>query len=214
MRWWRALADQYSHAKDYDKALNAYETLEKLFPGTDPQLAMRIISIKLKKVDEQLKHLDPNTPEHAEQIAALKKERAEIELSEMERLSEANPTDMVVLFDLGSLYFKNGKISKAIQAFQKTQTYPGKKVPSLCYLGQCFAKRKMYDLAVRAYTNALSEKNSMDDEKKELIYLLGLTYEMMGKKEEAINQFKLIYEVDIGYKDVAEHVDAYYDENE
>jgi len=87
-------------------------------------------------------------------------------------------------------------------------------VPSLCYLGQCFAKRKMYDLAVRAYTNALSEKNSMDDEKKELIYLLGLTYEMMGKKEEAINQFKLIYEVDIGYKDVAEHVDAYYDENE
>ena len=52
MRWWRALADQYSHAKDYDKALNAYETLEKLFPGTDPQLAMRIISIKLKKVDE------------------------------------------------------------------------------------------------------------------------------------------------------------------
>ena len=27
MRWWRALADQYSHAKDYDKALNAYETL-------------------------------------------------------------------------------------------------------------------------------------------------------------------------------------------
>ena len=47
-----------------------------------------------------------------------------------------------------------------------------------------------------------------------MIYLLGLTYEMMGKKEEAINQFKLIYEVDIGYKDVAEHVDAYYDENE
>ena len=214
MRWWRALADQYSHAKDYDKALNAYETLEKLFPGTDPQLAMRIINIKLKKVDEQLKQLDANNPEHAEQIAALKKERAEIELSEMERLSEANPTDMVVLFDLGSLYFKNGKISKAIQAFQKTQTYPGKKVPSLCYLGQCFAKRKMYDLAVRAYANALAEKNSMDDEKKELIYLLGLTYEMMGKKEDAINQFKLIYEVDIGYKDVAEHVDAYYDENE
>jgi len=25
----------------------------------------------------------------------------------------------------------------------------------------------------------------------------------MGKKEEAIEQFKLIYEIDIGYKDVA-----------
>ena len=54
----------------------------------------------------------------------------------------------------------------------------------------------------------------MDEEKKELLYLLGLTYEMMGKKEDAIEHFKLIYEVDIGYRDVAEHVDAYYNENE
>ena len=32
----------------------------------------------------------------------------------------------------------------------------------------------------------------------------------MGKKEEAIEQFKQIYEADIGYKDVAAKVDAYY----
>jgi hypothetical protein len=32
----------------------------------------------------------------------------------------------------------------------------------------------------------------------------------MGKKAEAIEQFKLIYEADIGYKDVAAKVDAYY----
>ena len=32
----------------------------------------------------------------------------------------------------------------------------------------------------------------------------------MGKKEEAVEQFKLIYETDIGYRDVAAKVDAYY----
>jgi hypothetical protein len=32
----------------------------------------------------------------------------------------------------------------------------------------------------------------------------------MGKKEEAIQQFILVYESDIGYKDVAAKVDAYY----
>jgi hypothetical protein len=32
----------------------------------------------------------------------------------------------------------------------------------------------------------------------------------MGKKEEAIEQFKLIYELDISYKDVAAKVDAFY----
>ena len=49
-----------------------------------------------------------------------------------------------------------------------------------------------------------------DEEKKELIYQLGSILEKMGKKEESIEQFKQIYEIDIGYKDVAAKVDAYY----
>ena len=47
-------------------------------------------------------------------------------------------------------------------------------------------------------------------EKKELIYTLGCVLEKMGKKDEAIEQFKIIYEADIGYKDVSAKVDAYY----
>ena len=71
-------------------------------------------------------------------------------------------------------------------------------------------QRKMHDLAARTFQNALKEKAVMDDEKKELIYHLGLTYEAMGREEQAIEQFKSIYEADIGYRDVAERVDAYY----
>jgi hypothetical protein len=40
--------------------------------------------------------------------------------------------------------------------------------------------------------------------------VLGCVLEKMGKREEAIEQFKIIYEQDIGYKDVAAKVDAYY----
>ena len=32
----------------------------------------------------------------------------------------------------------------------------------------------------------------------------------MGKKEEAVEQFKQIYEMDIGYKDVSAKVEAFY----
>jgi hypothetical protein len=35
----------------------------------------------------------------------------------------------------------------------------------------------------------------------------------MGKREEAIEQFKLIYEVDSGYRDVSARVDAFYSGN-
>ena len=80
----------------------------------------------------------------------------------------------------------------------------------MSFLAQCFARRKMYDLAARAFQNAIKEKPVFDDEKKELIYHLGCVLESMGKKEEAFEQFKLIYEADIAYRDVAAKVDAYY----
>jgi len=43
-----------------------------------------------------------------------------------------------------------------------------------------------------------------------LVYQLGSVLEKMNKPEEAIEQFKQIYEIDIGYKDVAAKVDKYY----
>ena len=58
--------------------------------------------------------------------------------------------------------------------------------------------------------DAIKEKPGFDDEKKELIYQLGSVLEKMNKREEAIEQFKQIYEMDIAYKDVAAKVDAYY----
>ena len=78
------------------------------------------------------------------------------------------------------------------------------------YLAQCFAKRKMFDLAAKTLQNAIKEKAVFDEEKKDLIYNLGCVLESMNKKEEAIEQLKLIYEVDAGYKDVGAKVDAYY----
>ena len=75
---------------------------------------------------------------------------------------------------------------------------------------QCFTKRKMFDLATRTLQEALKEKLIFDEEKKELIYNLGGVLDAMGKKDEAIKQFELIYEVDINYRDIAAKVDAFY----
>jgi len=68
----------------------------------------------------------------------------------------------------------------------------------------------MNDMAARTLQNAIKEKPVFDDEKKELIYQLGSVLEKMGKAQEAMVQFELIYEVDIRYKDVAARIDKYY----
>jgi tetratricopeptide (TPR) repeat protein len=116
----------------------------------------------------------------------------------------------VIRFELAEMLFKAGKINEAMPEFQKAQSNPNKRLQSMSYLGQCFARRGMNDMAARTLQNALKEKLAFDEEKKELIYALGSVLEKMGKPEEAVDQFKQIYEVDMGFKDVAEKVDAYY----
>ena len=80
----------------------------------------------------------------------------------------------------------------------------------MSYLAQCFAKKKMFDMAARTLQNAIKEKPVFDEEKKELVYNLGSVLEYMSKKEEAIEQFKLVYEIDASYKDVSKKIDDYY----
>jgi thioredoxin-like negative regulator of GroEL len=77
-------------------------------------------------------------------------------------------------------------------------------------LAQAFARRGMNDLAARKLQEALKEKLVFDEEAKELRYQLGIVLEKMGRKEEAIDQFKAIYEQDIAYRDVMARVDAHY----
>jgi tetratricopeptide (TPR) repeat protein len=143
-------------------------------------------------------------------VRVLEAEKQVYELTECQKRAERFPTDLQIRFELGQLYFRAGKISEAIAEFQKSQNNPHRRVGSLSYLAQCFATRKMYDMAARTLQNAIKEKPVLDDEKKDLIYNLGSVLESMGKKEEAIEQFKIIYEVDIGYKDVSSKIDKYY----
>jgi len=210
LKFLRTLSELYSQKKDFDKALEYAERIRSSEGGADPSLDRMITEITLRRFDHQLAQLDISIPEQAEQAAQIQAQRAEFELTECKSRAERYPTDLQIRYDLGELYFKAGKLSEAIQEFQKAQSNPARRVAAMGYLGQCFARRNMNDLAARTIQNAIKEKPLFDEEKKDLIYQLGCILEKMGKKEDAIEQFKQIYEVDIGYKDVAAKVDAYY----
>jgi tetratricopeptide (TPR) repeat protein len=206
----RSLAELYAQKKDYDRAIEYCERIRTTEGATDPSLDRLIAEITLKKFDQSLERLDQTATDYAEQAARVQAERDEYQLTETKARAERYPTDLQIRFDLGELYFKAGKISEAIQEFQKARNYPAKKLQAMSYLGQCFARRGMNDLAARTLQDAIKEKLIFDDEKKELVYQLGCVLEKMNKREEAIEQFKQIYEIDIGYKDVGAKVDAYY----
>jgi len=208
----RKLADLYTQKKRFGDARKCYERLKDTAAGSDPALDKALADLRVRELEDRIAQLDPAADDYAEKQAELEAAKQAIQLEECRRRVEKYPTDMALRYDLGLLLFHAGKIGEAIQEFQKAQTHPHKRIPAMSHLAQCFGRRKMYDLGARTLQNALKEKLVFDDEKKDLLYNLGMMLEQMGKKEEAIEQLKQIYEVDIGYRDVAAKVDAYYAE--
>jgi tetratricopeptide (TPR) repeat protein len=210
LRLLRTIAELYADKKDYDRALECYNRIVAVEGPNDPSLDSAIVQVNLKKFHQAIAQINADEPGAEEKAEGLRKEREVYRLAQCQRRAEKYPTDLQVRFELGEVYFQAGKLSEAILEFQKAQANAHLRIRALNYLGQCFAARRMFDLAARTFQNAIKEKIVFDDEKKELIYALGCVLEKMGQAADAIEQFKLIYEVDIAYKDVAAKVDAFY----
>jgi tetratricopeptide (TPR) repeat protein len=209
----RSLAELYAQKKQFERALEYYGKIKATDTGaSDPGLDRAIADTRVRQFEHQLQQLDPAASDYAETVARLNAEKMAFQVSECQKRVEKFPTDLAIRYEMGVLYLQAGKVSEAIQELQKAKGNPNKRLAAMNYLAQAFAKRKMFDLAAKTLQEAIKEKPVFDEEKKNLIYNLGTTFESMAKKEEAIEQFKLIYEVDAGYKDVSAKVDAYYAE--
>jgi tetratricopeptide (TPR) repeat protein len=211
LKMMRSLAELYTQKNQFARALELYGRIQQSdVGGGDASLDRAITDTTVRQFDFQIAQLNPFDAESAEKIAAINSEKLNFQMEDCRKRVEKYPTDLAIRFEMGVLYFQSGKFSEAVQEFQKAQGNPHKRLSAMSYLAQCFAKRKMYDLAADKLQDAIKEKPSMDDEKKDLVYNLGCVYEAMGKKQEAFEQFKTIFKDDGGYKDVSAKVEAYY----
>ena len=206
----RTLAELFAEKKQFDRALEYFNRIIAIEGAVDPSLEKLIADTTIRKYDFVLSELDPNLPEYEQQAERLRTERDQFLLAQAQQRADKYPNDLQMRFDLGQVYFRLSRFNEAIQEFQKAQNHPHLRTQAMRFLAQCFSQRGMNDLAARTLQNALKEKLIFDEEKKELLYQLGTVLDKMGKAEEAIEQFKMIYEVDIGYRDVASKVDDYY----
>jgi tetratricopeptide (TPR) repeat protein len=206
----RSVAELYLQKKDFDRALEYYNRILQTEGVSDAAIERAVAETTARKFDHASAQLDPASPNYIDEKARIENEKAAYQITEAKRRVDKYPTDLQLRFELGQLYFQSGKLNEAIQEFQRAKENPHIRIAAMNFLGQCFAQRGMNDLAVRTFQTALKDKVVFDEEKKELVYRLGCVLEKSGKKEEAIEQFKQIYETDIGYRDVAAKVDAYY----
>jgi tetratricopeptide (TPR) repeat protein len=209
----RDIAELYTQIKEFDRALEFYNRIVNEEGLNDPSLEKAIADTSLRKFDYQISQLDATAADHADQVAKLEAAKQEFLIKDAKRRVEKYPNDLGLRFELGTILYNAKKYGDAIAELQKAQNNPHLRIRSMILLGQSFLGRNMNDLAVRVLQNALKEKVGFDDERKEIIYYLGVALEKMGKREEAIEQFKLIYEVDSSYRDVSARVDAFYSGN-
>ncbi len=180
-------------------------TLEKL----QSELAIAVLEAKVKAAADKA----AAAPEDAAAKSALEAARAElhkVKLDDTKAYVERYPNDYAARYTLANLLLEAGDHQGAIANFQQAQKSPKVRISALAGMGRALKSRKMYDLAVQQFQTAKTELPTMDDLKKDIIYQLAECYEGMGRQEDAINEFKLIYSDDIGFRDVADKINAFY----
>ena len=204
----RALASLYSSNKLYAEAIATMQEAQTLSGGRDPQIDQSISSIRLQAFDDEIKTQTERGMTAAAE--AKQKDRDLFLFNDLQDRVARYPNDLQFKFEYGVLLFQQNKINEAIQQFQASQRNAQRRIQSLYYIGMCFKSKQQYDMAIDQLQRAAAEMPVMDDTKKSVVYELGLLFELTGKKAEAMEFFKQIYQMDISYRDVASKVEQGY----
>jgi tetratricopeptide (TPR) repeat protein len=181
------------------------ETLEK----QESELATALAAARVNAA-EAAAAAAPDDAALRVRVEQARRELAEFRLAEAKRYVERHPNDFAARHTLGSLLLESGQIDAAIAQLQQAQRGPQVRIAALVDLGRCFKARRLHDLAVAQFHAAKNELGPMDDRKKDVIYELATCYELMGRTDAAMAEFKAVYSEDIGFRDVAEKINAFY----
>lgn len=211
----KSLAAVYEQMEDWAMAQQMYEWAHGLSSG-DVALKNKAGAMKDRASEQELKDLEtrvrenPDDVEAREQLEELQKSRIAEQVDERRKRVEQNPTDPQLRFDLGQALYHAGEYSEAIPHLQQATRNPHIRTRVLLLLGRTFDAKGMHDMAVKQLSDANADLHGMDNTKKEVLYELGLIHEKIDDRESALECFKQIYEVDYGYRDVAQRVEQSY----
>ena len=120
----RSLAELYTQKKQFERSLELYDRVKNSEMGNDSSLERSISDTIVRRFDYQLEQLDSSAPDYAEQSAKIQAEKLNFQMTDCQKRVEKYPTDMVLRFEMGLLYFQADKITEAIQEFQKAKSNP------------------------------------------------------------------------------------------
>jgi tetratricopeptide (TPR) repeat protein len=204
-------AKLYAQKGDYGKAQELLKEALKAKPDNYilrecyGDLVLEALDERVARIDANLKK-DPLKVELKQKKAELMRKKRMIRVQEYEWRTRQHPTDHMLRLKLGHALFDIERLDQSIMAFQQASQDPRLLVEAATMLGDCFERKKQYDLAVEQYERAIERNPQMNDRGKKLHYRLAGAYEQAGQLDKALGIYKKIYSVDISFQDVAQKV--------
>ncbi|MCX6935346.1 MAG: tetratricopeptide repeat protein [Verrucomicrobia bacterium] len=205
----RQIAELCETQGSLDHALQWFQFAYELTQKTDPVLEKAVFRLRGVQLDLEMDQARAAGAEPAVLQEILSRKNSILLEGAKGRVSRY-PNDLQYRFELGEALMDAGLYKEAATELQQALRQPSVRHRALNLLGVSYQKRRMLDLAAKQFALASSELVSMDAVKKDAIYSLGIILEEMGKKTEALDEFKKIYEVDSQFRDIAERVESAY----
>lgn len=219
LNYYKDIASNYRKLEEYDKAVEwVSKALQLETARADVNLKILMNTLKCEKIQKAIEKIEAGLQgmtktEEDPARAKLEKLRAEerlIRLEQAKDLVQSYPNEYSYRYDLGRFYLEDGQLSEAIKELQLAQRSPKVRTRSLILLGKAYLEKGFHDLAVDQFNTVKSEIPGMNDQKKDVLYQLGIAYERLGNMDQAMDAFKTLYGADISYRDVAQKIDDFY----
>ena len=166
-----------------------------------PELLARRSALKTKALKRSIRRADKDG--RNEDADRLEQELRAFELEDLGQRLQMNPGDLSLRLQLGRGLLRQGNYDGAAAEFQKAAVDPRFHDEAVYNLGHCFQRKGFLDLAKKNFLEVLATRPEVDERAREILYNLGTIAEAEGDSAEARSFFARIYEVDIGFKDVA-----------
>jgi tetratricopeptide (TPR) repeat protein len=171
------------------------------------ELRARRDVLKLKVLKKQVSRADATGD--TERANRLEGELLEFQLESLRDQVRLRPSDASLRIKLAQQLLKVEEVDGAVGELQKAVDDPRLGREANYYLGAAFQKKGFADLARKNYERAMEGSSGSDERSKEILYNLGAIAEGEGQNDEARSCYARIFEIDIGYRDVAAKMEQY-----
>jgi tetratricopeptide (TPR) repeat protein len=165
------------------------------------ELLCRVGDLESKRLKKAVARADKGG--RTEEAGQLERELIAHEVADQRRRVDARPGDPGLRLTLAKRLLRAGEVDLALGELQRCSGEPRVRDEALFFLGQCFQQKGILDLAQKEYEHALQTTDAKSERAKEILYNLGTIAEAQGKRDSARSYYIRIYEIDIGYRDVA-----------